>query len=75
MFAWLYVEKGYHPTKIRSQEANVMANSQATQGTEVNQATEVDPFLNYNCKDKKLIWNGSVNDLETFLRNKLAWLA
>ena len=49
-----------------------MANSQATQGTEVNQATEVDQFLNYNYKDKKLVWNGSVNDLETFLKNKLS---
>ena len=49
-----------------------MANSQATQGTEVNQATEVDQFLNYNYKDKKLIWNGSVNDLETFLKNKFS---
>ena len=50
----------------------MIANSQATQGTEVNQATEVDQFLNYNYKDKKLIWNGSVNDLETFLKNKLS---
>lgn len=49
-----------------------MANSQANQGTEVNQATEVDQFLNYNYKDKKLLWNGSVNDLETFLKNRLS---
>lgn len=54
------------------EEASVMANSQATQGTEVNQATEVDQSLSYNYKDKKLIWNGSVNDLETFLRNKFS---
>ena len=50
----------------------MMANSQATQGTEVNQATEVDQFLNYNYKDKKVIRNGSVNDLETFLKNKFS---
>ena len=49
-----------------------MANRKATQGIEVNQATEVDQFLDFNYKDKKLIWNGSVNDLETFLKNRLS---
>ena len=41
----------------------MLANSQTTKGAKVNKANEVDQFLNYNYKDKKLIWNGLDNDL------------